>query len=88
MSRQKGFSRSRAIQNALGRLGWHAKPAEVIAFLAEQGIEISEGLVQKVKLEAVKDTSRIRRQRAAIKPTLLPVVRVRKLAPGRASRGR
>ncbi len=84
------FSRSRAIQNALGRLGWHAKPGEIVAFLAEQGIEVSEGLVQKVKLEAVKDTSGIRRQRATIKGSLLPlpIRRVRKLPPGPSNRGR
>jgi hypothetical protein len=41
-------SKRRAIQNALGRLGWQARSKEVIALLADYGIEVSEGLVSRM----------------------------------------
>jgi hypothetical protein len=70
------LSKSKAIQNMLGRLGYHARPNDVVAALAENGIEVSKGLVQKVKMEIRKDTSGIRRQQA----------RVKQVAPGRKVR--
>jgi len=75
------LSKSRAIQNMLGRLGYHARPSDVVAALAEYGIEVSEGLVQKVKMEIRKDTSGIRRQQARAKQVVpgRQVRRVRKV---------
>jgi hypothetical protein len=47
-------SKKNAIQNALGQLGWHAKGRDVIAFLANLGIEVNEGLVSAVRIESAK----------------------------------
>ena len=33
-------SKIKAIQNALGQLGWHAKSRDVVAYLATFGIEV------------------------------------------------
>ena len=44
----------------------HASAGDVVAELAKYGIEVSAGLVHKVIIEAVKDTSGVRRQMAAI----------------------
>jgi hypothetical protein len=60
----KRSHKSGAVLNALGRLGFHAHPSDVVAEVAKYGIEVSAGLVQKVKTEAVKDTSGIRRRKA------------------------
>jgi len=57
-------SKSKAIQNALGQLGWHASGKDVVAFLANFGIDVDEGLVHKVKVASLKDTGRVRRQLA------------------------
>jgi hypothetical protein len=61
------LSKARAIQNMLGRLGYHARPGDVVAALAECRIEVNEGLVEKVRMEIRKDTSGIRRQQARVK---------------------
>ena len=85
----KHFSKSKAIHNMLGRLGFHAKPSDVVAALREYGIEVSAGLVQKVKMEILKDTSGVRRQKAT-----LPITAgnqrtriIRKIPVRRAGRG-
>ena len=57
-------SKSKAIQNALGQLGWHASGKDVVAFLANFGIDVDEGLVHRVKVASLKDTGRVRRQLA------------------------
>ena len=59
-------SRSRAIRSALGRLGWHTSAKDVVALLADYGLNVSEGLVQKVKVEALKDSSGVKRQKAKL----------------------
>ena len=58
-------SKRRAIQNALGQLGWQARGKDVIALLATYGIEVSEGLVSKVKIESLKklDDSKMKQAR-------------------------
>ncbi len=58
-------SKSRAVRAMLGRLGWHARPADVAAALREMGVEVSCGLVQRIKTEAAADRSGLRRRRAA-----------------------
>ena len=50
-------SKRRAIRTALGQLGWHASDEEVVALLASRGIEVSEGLVSKVKVETADSPS-------------------------------
>lgn len=52
--------------SVLGRLGFHASDVDVIAELAKYRIEVSAGLFHKVKIEAMKDTSGVRRRTAAI----------------------
>ncbi len=52
-----------AIRNALGRLGWHASGKDVVALLANFGVEVSPGLVHKVRIEALKDSGRLRQLR-------------------------
>ena len=47
-------SKKRAVQNALGQLGWQARVKDVIALLADYGIEVSEGLISRVKVESLK----------------------------------
>jgi len=77
--------KAKAIQNMLGRLGYHARPSDVVAALAEYGIEVNEGLVQKVKMEIRKDTSGIRRQQARVKQ-VVPGRQVRRVRKVRRSR--
>jgi hypothetical protein len=69
----------------LGRLGFHARPSDVVAELAKYGIEVSAGMVQKVKIEAAKDTSGLRRRMASAGPHPKPRV-VRKIPAGRSGR--
>ena len=57
--------KSAAIRTALGQLGWHANARDVVALLADHGIDVNEGLVHKVKLESLKDSSRVIRQQAS-----------------------
>lgn len=84
----KHFSKSKAIHNMLGRLGFHAKPGEVVAALAEYGVEVSEGLVQKVKIDILKDTSEVRRQQTRMTPSNQRIRIVRKIPARRGDRGR
>ena len=61
------ISKSKAVQNALGQLGWHAGAKDVVVFLANRGIEVSDGLIHKVKLESLKDSSGVIRQQAKVR---------------------
>ena len=60
-------SKRRAIQSALGQLGWHASGKELIALLASHEIEVSEGLVSKVKVESVQKPEEVRRHEERVK---------------------
>ncbi len=60
-------SKRRAIQAALGQLGWHASGKEVVALLASYGIDVSEGLVSKVKVESLKKSEEVKRQKERVK---------------------
>ncbi len=80
----KPISKSKAIMNVLGRLGFHAKASEVVAALREYGIVVSEGLVQKVKIGILKDTSGIRRQSTKMQQAAQPAARrLVRTVPGR-----
>jgi hypothetical protein len=57
-----------------------------VAELAKYGIEVSVGLVQKVKIEAAKDSSKVRRQMA--KAGASPKPRVVRKTPARRSQGK
>lgn len=56
----KRTSKRRAIETALGQLGWHASGKDVVALLASFGIEISEGLVSKVRIESLKRAEEVK----------------------------
>ena len=58
-----------AIRNALGQLGWHAKGRDVVAFLANLGIEVNEGLVSTVKMDSLKSPGKLKRHEEQVKST-------------------
>ena len=60
-------SRRKAIQTALGQLGWHTSAKDVVAHLARYGITVSEGLVSKVKVETLKKSDEVKRHEARVK---------------------
>jgi len=62
-------SKRNAIRNALGQLGWHAKGRDVVAFLANLGIEVNEGLISKVRVEALKKPERVKQHEEKVKNT-------------------
>jgi hypothetical protein len=53
-------NKRKAIQNALGQLGWQASGKDVIAWLADYGIEVSEGLISRMKLESLKKSDALK----------------------------
>lgn len=59
-------SKRRAIQNALGQLGWQAHGKGVIALLADYGIEVSESLISKVRVESLKKSDELKMRQAKI----------------------
>jgi len=80
----KRVSKSKAVLTVLGRLGFHARTETVLAELARYGIDVSAGLVQRVKIEVVKDSSGIRKWKAKAVADPHPRVRtVRKIPPRR-----
>ena len=90
MTRQRGrtIGKAKAIKNTLDRLGMQASNKEVAASLASYGIDVSEGLVQRVRVELLKQPDEFRRQRAMV-PTGGERPRVRrppKMPPGRTYR--
>jgi hypothetical protein len=60
-------SKRRAIQTALGQLGWHASGKDIVALLASHGIEVSEGLVSKVRVESLKRSEEVKRHEKKVK---------------------
>jgi len=60
-------SRKKAIQAALRQLGWQASAKDVVAHLARYGINVSEGLVSKVKIESLKRSDEVKRHEEKLK---------------------
>jgi hypothetical protein len=58
----KKSSKTRAIQNALDRLGMQASPEQVVGALAEFGIDVAEALVRQVKMQMLKRVAQAKRQ--------------------------
>jgi hypothetical protein len=79
-------SKKRAIQNTLGRLGMQASNHEVVATLAEVGIDVTEGLIRQVRVEMLKEAAKAERQRARLAATLHRLRRPQKMRPRRGSR--
>lgn len=84
----KRIRKCRAVLGVLGRLGSYASPSDVVAELAKYGIEVSAGMVQKIEIEAARDTSRLRRQmaRAAITGSHPKPRVIRTIPAGRSGR--
>lgn len=61
-----GTSKKNAIRRALGQLGWHAKGRDVVALLANCGVEVNEGLVRTVKIESTKNLEGLKRHEARV----------------------
>jgi hypothetical protein len=64
--KSRRISKSKAIQNALGQLGWHVSGKDVVAYLANLGIEVNEGLVQKVKVDSIESSGVVERKMAKV----------------------
>ncbi len=62
-------SKKHAIRNALGQLGWHAKGRDIVAYLANFGIEVNEGMVSTIKMEGLKMPGAVKRHEEKIKST-------------------
>jgi len=54
-------SRKKAIQAALGLLGWQTSAKDVVTHLTRYGITVSDGLVSRVKIESLKRTDEVKR---------------------------
>jgi hypothetical protein len=67
MGKKPGTSRKKAIQAALGQLGWQASAKDVVAHLASYGITVSEGLVSRVKVESLKRPDEVKRHEEKLK---------------------
>lgn len=67
-------SKRRAIQNALGQLGWQSRGKDVIALLANYGIEVSEGLVSRVRVESLKKLDEAKMRQARIEQMVKQVI--------------
>ncbi len=82
---KKSISRTRAIRNALARLGMQASPKQVVAALAEFGIDVNEGLVRQVKMDMLKQAAKSERQRVRTPQIERPQVRCPPKVPPRRS---
>jgi hypothetical protein len=60
------MGRRRAIPKALCRLGMQASNREIVASLAEFGIDVTEGLVRQVKVEMLKEAANVERQKVTV----------------------
>ena len=84
---KKGMSRTRAIQNALARLGMQASPMQVVAALADIGIVVNEALVRQVRVKMLKQAAKVERQQVRTPQIDRPQVRrPPKLPPRRSHR--
>ena len=61
-------NKRQAIRNMLAQLGMQAKPQEVAETLDGYGIEVSERLVSRVKVQMVQDEARATRERSKRPP--------------------
>ena len=62
--KNRPINKSRAVENALRRLGLQASAKDVVAELAAYGIDVSEGLVRVAKVKMLKDTGEVKRRLA------------------------
>jgi hypothetical protein len=83
--RGQGTSKTRAIQNALDRLGMQASPEQVVAALAEFGIDVTEALVRQVEVAMLKRVAQVKRQQTQMPSAGRPQVRRPPKVPPRRS---
>ncbi len=76
---------TRAIRNAVARLGMQASPKQIVAFLANFGIDVSEALIRWVKVEMLKETAKAERQRLKVPNVARPTIRRPPKMPPRRS---
>ena len=60
-------SKKVAVRNALGQLGWHARHRDIVAFLANLGMDVNEGLISTVKMESIKRPGTVKRHEEKLK---------------------
>jgi hypothetical protein len=75
----------RAIQDALARLGMQANPKQVVAALAEFGIDVTETLARQVKVGMLKRVAQAERQQVKASTAERPKVRHPRKVPSRRS---
>jgi hypothetical protein len=73
----------RAIRNALASLGMQSRPAQIVAFLAGRGIQVSEESVRGVLLALQRQTGRADMHRARARQPVLPMPRRPQRIPSR-----
>jgi hypothetical protein len=62
-----------------------ASPEQVVAVLAEFGIDVTQALVRQVKVEMLRQAAKVERQRVTSPKAVRPQVRrLPKLPPGRS----
>ena len=76
---------TRAIRNAVARLGMQASPKQIAAFLSNFGIDVSEALVRRVEVEMLKQATRVERQQVRTPKVKRPSVRRPAKVPPRRS---
>jgi hypothetical protein len=54
----RGRTLSAAIHNAFGQLGWHARSRDVVALLARLGVNVGQGMVERIRFGRLKDLGR------------------------------
>jgi hypothetical protein len=84
--RGQGIRKTRVIQNTLARLGMQAKPKQVVAVLADFGIDVSIGLVRRVQVEMAKEFAHIERRRVKVPNVQRPKFRPPKVPLRRGHR--
>jgi NAD(P)H-dependent FMN reductase len=73
--RRQSISQATAIRNSLARLGMQASPKQVVAALAEFGIDVNEALVRQVRVEMLKQAAKSERQQVRTPQVERPQVR-------------
>jgi hypothetical protein len=81
----KKGSRTRAIHSTLARLGMQARPAQVVAALADLGIVVNEALVRQVKVEMLKQAAKSKQQQVRTPQVERPQARRPPKLPSRRS---
>jgi hypothetical protein len=85
MDKRQGIGKKKAIQNTLARLGLQTSNREVVAALASFGLDVSEALVQQVRIQMQKEAAKIAQQRVRVPARALRIQRPPKMPPRRST---